>query len=326
MMRIGTIGSGPIVELFLDAVRQVDGVECTAVYSRQEDKARKLAALFNVRRTHTSLLDLFQDDQVDFVYIASPNSLHFEQASQAMASGKHVILEKPLTSTADEAFRLIEQAREQRRFLFEAITTLHFPNFQQARALLPQLGPIRLVQCSYAQYSSRYDKLMAGEVPNVFNPAFSGGCLYDLNIYNIHFVEGLFGSAKSVCYRANLAENGIDTSGIALLAYDGFVASCAGAKDSESPSFCLIQGSKGYIRFASPANVCSGFEFSVDGQAEWIDFQEESNRMVYELKSFADCHGRKDHAMAMSWLTHSLSVMRTAEAARKDAGIVFAAD
>ena len=326
MLRIGTIGSGPIVELFLDAVRQVDGVECTAVYSRQPQKARALADQFAVRKTYTRLEDLFSDEQVDFVYIASPNSLHFEQARLGLEMGKNVILEKPFTSTSEEAAHLIRLARKQDRFLFEAITTVHFPNYLKAKSLLPQLGPIKIVQCSYAQYSARYARLLAGEVTNVFDPAFSGGCLYDLNIYNLHFVQGLFGSPKSVLYRPNLAQNGIDTSGIALMDYDGFVATCAGAKDSVSPSFCIIQGEKGYIRFTSPSNVCSGFEFAVGDSVEWVDAQTDSNRMIYELRAFADCFERKDYETAWTWLDHSLGVMRTVEAARKDAGIVFAAD
>ena len=82
---------------------------------------------------------------------------------------------------------------------------------------MSSLGKIKLVQCNYSQYSSRYDKFLAGEIPNVFNPVFSGGALQDINIYNLHFVTGLFGKAKEVKYIANSAENGIDTSGIATI-------------------------------------------------------------------------------------------------------------
>ena len=340
-MKIGTIGTGPIVEVFLDAVRQVDGVACTAVYSRQEAKARALADAFGVHQTYTQLSDLMDDDNIDCIYIASPNSLHFEQAWLALEKGKHVILEKPFASTAEEAAHLIRLAEKNNRFLFEAITTLHLPNYLKARELLAQLGTIRLVQCSYVQYSARYDKLLAGEITNVFDPAFSGGCLYDLNIYNLHFVQGLFGPPKSVLYRPNLARNGIDTSGIALMMYDGFVASCAGAKDSVGPSFSLIHGSKGYIRFTSPAHMCLGFEFAVGDTMTWIDlqnsphhdtrlkagpYQKENNRMVHEIRAFADCFDRRDFKTARAWLDHSLNVMKTVESARKDAGIVFAAD
>lgn len=303
MMRVGTIGSGPIVELFLDAVRQVDGIECTAVYSRQPQKARALADRFSVQQIYTRLRDLFSDEQVDFVYIASPNSLHFEQARLALSMGKNVILEKPFTSTEEEAARLIRLARQQDLFLFEAITTVHFPDYLKAKSLLAQLGPIKLVQCNFAQYSARYARLLAGEVTNVFDPGFSGGCLYDLNIYNLHFVQGLFGSPKSVSYRPNLAPNGIDASGIVLLGYDGFVAACAGAKDSVSPSFAIIQGEKGYIRFTTPSNVLSGFEFAVGDSVEWFDGQTKSNRMVPELRAFADCFEKKTMRRPGSGLT-----------------------
>lgn len=325
-MKIGTIGTGPIVDLFLEAIQLVDPVACTAVCSRQEATARNLADKYGVQQIYTDYETMLNDKNVEFIYIATPNSLHFDQAKRAMEKGKHVIVEKPFTSTVEETEILIDLAMKNRLFLFEAITTIHFPNFIKAREMLAQLGTIKLVQCSYAQYSSRYNQLLAGEVTNVFSPAFSGGCLYDLNIYNLHFVTGLFGPAKSVQYFPNLAENGIDTSGIAVMTYDGFICTCAGAKDSASPSFATIQGTKGYIQFNSSANQCLTYEVNLGGSIETVNDQSETNRLVYELKAFEDCFQRQDLTTCHNWLSHTLAVMKVAVAARKSAGIIFAAD
>lgn len=325
-MKIGTIGTGPIVDLFLEAIQSVDRVACTAVCSRQEATARALADKHGVQRIYTDYNALLSDKNVDFIYIASPNSLHFQQAKQALDMGKHVIVEKPFTTTIEETLILIDLAKSHRLFLFEAITTIHNPNYKIAKEKLELLGTIKLVQCNYAQYSSRYDQLLSGVITNIFNPAFSGGCLYDLNIYNLHFVTGLFGLAKSVQYFPNLAENGIDTSGIAVLTYDDFVSTCAGAKDSCGPSFATIQGTKGFIQFNSSANRCQRFEVSIGGRIESINEQSESNRLVYELKAFADCFQRQDLTTCYAWLEHTLNVMKTAVAARKSAGIIFSAD
>jgi len=326
-MNIGTIGTGPIVDLFLDAVSRVDGVTCAAVCSRQAETARPLADKYGIGRIHTDYTAMLQDSTVDCVYIATPNSLHCDQARQALMAGKHVIVEKPFTSTAAEAESLIDLSRQKGLFLFEAITTIHFPNFLAARTQLASLGPVKLVQCNYSQYSSRYDKLLAGENPNIFNPAFSGGSLYDINIYNLHFVIGLFGPPKDIRYFPNRAENGIDTSGIAILAYDSFIAVCAGAKDSASPSFAIVQGIRGTLRFDSSVNQCQKGEIRVADQVTALDAQkEEPNRLVHELRAFSDCIRNDDRLMCDRWLDHSLAVIKAAEAARKSAGIVFAAD
>src|SRR5699024_5608849 len=109
--------------------------------------------------------DLYEE--IDFVYIASPNSLHFEQAKLALEHGKNVICEKPFTSTVKEAEKLISLAKEKGLMLFEAITTIHLPNYQAIKAQLSQVGTLKVVHCNYSQYSSRYTKLIQGELPNV---------------------------------------------------------------------------------------------------------------------------------------------------------------
>lgn len=325
-MRIGTIGTGVIVETFLEAVSEVQNVECTAVYSRKEETARKLADKFQIRQIYTDVDAMLEDDQVDFVYVASPNSLHYEYTLKALQKGKNVICEKPFTSTIEESEALIALAEKNRLFLFEAITTLHFPNFKRIKELLPTLGDVKIVQCNYSQYSSRYDKLMAGEVTNVFDPAFSGGSLVDINIYNLHFVIGLFGEPESVEYIPNKAKNGIDTSGIALLKYNRFVSTCAGAKDSHSPSFAVIQGTKGYIKVGSSANECISFEMGIGEAVVTFNEQKSSNRMLYEVMDFEKAYRQGDLEKSRDWLEHSLRVMKTVVRARETAGIIFDAD
>jgi len=211
-MKIGTIGTGVIVEGFLNAVMEVEDVECTAVYSRKEETARVLADKYSVKQVYTDYNALLKDENINYIYIASPNSMHYEYALKALQNGKNVICEKPFTSTVKEAEALVALAKEKNLFLFEAITTVHLPNYNKIKEKIQLLGELKLVQCNFSQYSSRYDKLLAGEVINVFNPAFSGGALQDINIYNLHFVTGLFGKSKLVKYAANIAENGIDTS------------------------------------------------------------------------------------------------------------------
>ncbi|CAH2212143.1 Gfo/Idh/MocA family protein [Tepidibacter aestuarii] len=325
-MKIGTVGTGVIVEEFLNAVKEVVNVECTAVYSRKEETARVLADNYNIKQIYTDYDKLLKDENVNFVYIASPNSMHYEYALKALQNGKNVICEKPFTSTVEEAGTLIELAKEKSLFLFEAITTLHLPNYNKIKEQIETLGEIKLVQCNYSQYSSRYDKFLEGIVTNVFNPVFSGGALADINIYNLHFVTGMFGKAKEVKYIANIAENGIDTSGIATLRYDDFVCECVGAKDSYSPSFVIIQGTKGYIKLNSPANQCLSFEIGIGDKVKTYNEQKFSNRMVYEVIEFINMYYNNDLKKCYKLLEHSLSVVDTVVMGRKDAGIVFAAD
>lgn len=327
MMNIATIGTGSIVDAILSAINELDDVTCTAMYSRKRETAQELAIKYGVGTIYTDLKSLFSDTNVDLVYIASPNSMHYEQAYQALQHGKHVVCEKPFTSTLQEAETLIALAKEKNLLLFEAISNIHLPNIKVIQEQLPKLGPIKLIQCNYSQYSRKYNDLLAGETPNVFNPHFSGGALMDINIYNLHLVMNLFGSPNTVSYTANKHANGIDTSGVVVLQYPEFIAECVGAKDTNSMNFVLIQGEKGYLQVVGGANGCREIKLQIGNEpAEAYNAQTKSNWLYYEWEAFRDIHANGDHKRCYELLEHSQSVMSVLMSARKDAGIVFAAD
>ncbi|UOQ86991.1 Gfo/Idh/MocA family protein [Gracilibacillus salinarum] len=325
-MKIGTIGTGLIVDVFLSAINKIDGIECVAMYSRKEETARPLAEKHHVETIYTDIKQLFMDPTIDFVYVASPNSFHYEHAYQALENGKHVICEKPFTSTARETKRLKELAKTNERMLFEGITNIHLPNYQLIKEHVNKLGKLKLVQCNYSQYSSKYGALLNGDLPNVFNPEFSGGALADINIYNLHFVLNLFGAPLSVNYTANKHPNGIDTSGILLMEYPDFIAECAGAKDTKSMNFVLIQGENGYIHVENGANGCQNVILHVDDQSSQLNNQTTANTLYYELLVFKDIFDNKDFDRCHELLDYSHSVMEVYETARKTANIVFPAD
>lgn len=325
-MKIGTIGTGSIVENFLSGIEQIEGVQCVAVYSRKAETGRRLAGNFNISKVYTDLDAMLNDKVIDFIYVASPNSLHYEQSLQALQRGKHVICEKPFTSTIGEVEELIKIAKENRLMLFEAITTIHLPNYRLIKENVFKLGRIRMVQCNYSQYSRKYNQLLAGETPNVFNPKFSGGALQDINIYNLHFVMNLFGVPEKIRYTANKHANGIDISGVLVLKYPGFICECVGCKDTQSMNLVQIQGEKGYLFVHQGANGCRQFSVHIGGEETIINQQENTNNLYYEMLAFTDIYNRRDFKRCYELLDYSLSVVKVVVAARKDAGIVFDAD
>ena len=326
-MKIATIGTGFIVDTFLASLQTIQGVECLAMYSRKLETAAALAQKYQIGLVYTEMDEMLANPEIDFVYVASPNSLHYEQTLKALQHGKNVICEKPFTSTARETEDLIRVARQNHLMLFEAITTIHLPNFHFLKENLFRLGKIRIIQCNYSQYSSRYNKFLAGETPNIFNPIFSGGALVDINIYNLHFVINLFGNPRAVRYYANRHPNGIDTSGILMMEYPDFLAECVGSKDSGSQSFAMIQGENGYLQVEEGANGCRKVIFHLkDNQEIRFDEQPNSNLLYYEMKRFHEIHQQQDFAACQALLDYSYGVMGVLEKVRQEAGILFPAD
>lgn len=316
-MKIGIAGAGMIVPTFLEAAALVDSMEIYGLFARKEEVRKEICEKYGIPVGYGSYEEFLKDGEIDAVYVALPNSLHFSFAKAALEAGKHVILEKPFTVTLSEARELAELSRKKGLWIFEAITTVYNPNYEKIQELLPRLGDVKLVQLNFSQYSSRYDKFKEGIISPVFDPSQAGGALMDINVYNIHFVVGLFGRPERVHYYPHM-ERGVDTSGVLLLEYPGFCASCVGAKDSASPFFAVIQGDRGYIQSEDAVNSLSSFVFKeTKGETKEYRLVERKERLFYELKTFAEYYERGDKEAFEKRLDHSLTVMEVLDEARQ---------
>lgn len=327
MLKLATIGTGSIVEMFLESLKPLKDITIYAVYSRKEETGRKLADKFKASVVYTNLEEMLNDKEIDCVYVASPNSLHYEQALAALQAKKHVLCEKPFTSTVKQFEHLVQTAKENNVFLMEAIINQHLPNYAALKQDLHKLGPLKMIQCNFSQYSSKYDAFLKGELPNVFNPVYSGGALSDINIYNLHFCIGLFGKPKTMKYLPNKADNGIDTSGTAILNYGDFIAVCTGCKDSRSRNMVQIQGEKGYLVVESESShMIHGYRLYIGKEETHTNISHYENWMSYEADDFIHMILNHDTSMWKSYIAESRDVMQIYEALRKDAGIFFACD
>ena len=326
MMKIGIAGNGKIVPEMLDAINQIEDIKVTAICARpqSEAKARAIADKHNFYLIYTDYAAMLQDDDLDFIYIAVPNSLHYSYAKQALEAGKNVICEKPFTVTAAQAQEISEITRRKQLFLFEAISLIYSPNFTYFKQNLNKIGKLRYVHANYSQYSSRYDKYLNHEVAPVFDPKLAGGSLYDLNIYNLHYIIGLFGKPDKITYNANLGFNGIDTSGTALLHYPEFTAICAAAKDSESINGIIFQGEQGYMHLVGAPNTSKLIEVHLKHQETTLVNKEQYNhRMTDEFIAFKQMYKAKDYHACYARLDHSLTVMQVLAQARENSNLNF---
>ena len=319
MINIAVLGTGKIIPEALGAIQASKKFHVANIWARphSRDKAAALAEKFNVPNFTTDLDEILNDAAIQFVYVGLANVAHYDYAKKFLAAGKNVIIEKPFAVTAAQTKDLIDTARGKRLYLFEAITTLHQPNFFAIRDALPKLGEIKIVLCNFSQYSSRYDAYKNHEVAPAFDPKLYGGALMDLNIYNLNFVVGLFGLPKKISYVANRGRNGVDTSGVATLEYENFLAQCVAAKDSGSQSFLSIQGDGGYILSRGTPNELNSFDLTIRGaDVQNFSLNKFDHRMVHEFVDFAEIFRRDDYSAMERGLKISLDVMTVVDAAR----------
>lgn len=325
-IRLGTIGSGMIVHSILDAVRVTEGITCGAVYSRTLEKGQELAEQYEASKVYANLEEMLADEDINFVYVASPNLLHYEQTKAALLAGKNVICEKPFCTRAKQARELVELAKERRLFLVDAVPTAFLPNFEILKQKLSEIGKIKLVLSNYSQYSSRYDLLKKGEIPNVFNPKFGGGCLMDINFYNVYLNVALFGKPREFVYFPNRYKSLVDTSGVLVMQYDGFVSQSAGAKDTWGVNSVQVEGEEGYIYIKDGSNGLAKIQVVTKEKEEVFNCQENSNRWFYEVQNMTKMILEDDHAQNDRNLEVMMEVIEVLESARKEAGILFPGD
>lgn len=315
IIKIGLVGTGMIAREVLDMLGTYfpGKVEVTSIYSRNRtvEKAHKLAADFQIPSVYTIFDEMLSKEDVDFIYVANANHVHFEYARMALEAGKNVIVEKPICPSVNETQELIQLALRHHLYLFEAVSLLHMPNMQKVAELLPELGKVRIVECNYSQYSSRYDRYLQHELTPVFDPRCCGGALLDLNIYNVNFVVGLFGMPVSAQYYPNKGYNGIDTSGTLVMRYPHFVALCTGAKDCAAPSFCTIQGEKGWLQVVGTPNELKEVKVHVGKTERSYALNQYNHRLVHEFEQFIAMYQEQNFEKMKLFLDISLNVMKT---------------
>ena len=325
MIKLGIVGAGKIVQVFLSITKDLPEIELTAIIGVEQDKENMmgLQEKYGIQEVYTEFDKALTNLEIDTIYIALPNDLHYSFTKRALEAGKNVICEKPFTLSLEQLLDLEKTAHENKVILVEAITNQYLPNYESIKNEIKKIGDIKIVECNYSQYSSRYDLFKEGTILPAFNPKKGGGALMDINIYNIHFVLGLFGKPMSVSYAANV-ENGIDTSGILSLDYDDKKVICIGSKDSSADIRSVIQGTRGSIIVNGPTNVLGNYSKQMNRE-DPSSFNDNTHphRMYNEFVEFSRMIETKDFEAAKERMTHSKNVMEIVDLALADSGIVL---
>ena len=307
-MKLGIVGSGMIAETVLGFIDEV-GFEEIYLCGRKssEQKVLDLAEDFEVSKVFFDYDELLSSD-VDLVYIALLNDMHYEYSRRALEACKHVAVEKPATITKEELVELNQIAKKNNVYLFEAMSIYHMPAFKELQKDLSLVGNLKMVCFNYSQVSSRYRRFVEGETLPVFDPKHNGGALRDLNVYNLAAMVGLFGMPQSVEYASNI-EKGVDTSGVLLADFDSFKVCCIAAKDSSAPGPSTIQGDAATICIYPNVNGMTEYDVifnDSDSETKEVDLSDGSHRLFFEFAEFLRIIEENDRGYADKLMEYSL--------------------
>lgn len=286
MIKYGVIGSGWIAEEFVKGAETVDGLQFAAMYSRTYEKGKEFAEKFGCENIYTDINE-FAESDIDAVYIASPNSLHYEQSKLMLEKGKHVLCEKPITITPDEFEELFALAESKKLVYTEAIMMMHSPLKNEVKNALGKIGKITSAHFDFSQLSSKYKALVEGKNPNIFNPEMKTGCLRDLGIYCFYPAVEFFGLPEKISASAGFVYTGADGYGTTVLDYADKQVTLTYSKIGQDYLGSQIFGDKGTITIESISKLTNAKIHFSDGNVEEITTEIDKHiLMAYEAENF----------------------------------------
>jgi len=252
-VRWGILSTADIgVRKVIPGIRKAARCEVVAIASRDGEQARAVADQLGIPSAHASYEALLADPGVDAVYIPLPNHMHMDWTIAALRAGKHVLCEKPLAMTADDAQRMVDVAHETGLHLMEAFMYRQHPSWVAAMDLVEsgRIGTLTAVQSWFSYYNDD-----ATNIRNIVE--YGGGALFDIGCYTINLSRMVFGG-EPLHIQASVRRDratGVDALVSAILDFDGGIASFTCAIRSESDQRVHIYGTKGRISIDIPFNI-----------------------------------------------------------------------
>jgi len=341
-VRMGIIGAGSIAlrglfpHLTMDDVSS--RVRITAVCDPVLERAQAAAAKFNVPAAYATLEDLLEAGNVDAVSICSPIGVHFEQGMLAVANGTHVHFNKSMTTTVDEANRLIEAAHARGVKLVSSPGEMLRPRHQKIKQMLQEGALGRLTWAvtgsAFGTYHEDEASVRSGDDPLTnINPAWyfrrpGGGPLYDMTVYGLHAMTGILGPARRVTafsgvrihereFRGQTLPTDMDDNTLMVLDFgDAFFAFVYGVAAGSLPNLGrpLIFGTNGVIN----GSTINGKPIEYEGMALDAEFGMNGSlpHVTGAHRTMEEAHVYEDVMQLVDWILDDRPTLATAEHAR----------
>lgn len=262
VLRWGIIGAAEIAKTWFEGVQMHTKQNIVAVASRTPGKASEWAREMglvgdaNLPAAHDSYEALLARDDIDAIYVCTLPTAHAEHALLAIAAGKHVLIEKPVTMNSAEARAVFAAGKEAGVLVMEAMWSRYLPQFDIARQLRDSngLGEISLVQASFCQDNRWMDRLWK---------ASHGDVLFDCGVYPISFVQMFLGNPTKIQAIGRVRPDGIDEEVTLYLDFEGgarAVITVSGV--SAAPHHASVSGERAVLDFHAPFFIPSGLDLS----------------------------------------------------------------
>lgn len=249
----GVLGTADIaLSKVIPAMQRSDLSPVTAIASRSSDRAQDAASGLGIEKAYGSYEALLADPDIEAVYIPLPNHLHREWTMEAARAGKHVLCEKPLAMTSEDAREMVAACSEAGVMLMEAFMYRLHPMWQLVRDRIAAgaIGELRSVQTIFS-----YFNVDPEDIRNIRDAG--GGALYDIGCYAINTARMLFQSEPEVVKATIRRDRGFGTDVVtsAVLEFGGGHSTFVCSTQMEPDQRVAIHGTTGRLVVEIPYNI-----------------------------------------------------------------------
>ena len=317
------LGTGVIANQMAEAL-QKNGKSIYSVANRTHEKAVQFAKKYNIAKVYDNMNDVFDDPEVDVVYITTPHNTHIEFMKKAINHGKHILVEKSITLNSDELNEALTLADEKNVVVGEAMTIFHMPIYKELKRIIDSgtLGKINLITMNFGSFKE-YDMNN-----RFFNRNLAGGAMLDIGVYALSFIRWFMDSKPTkILSQVKTAPTGVDEqAGILLMNPAGEMATVTLSLHAKQPKRATIAFDKGYIEiFEYPRAMEATITYTGDGHKETISAGETADALSYEVADMeaAVCSGDLSTIESLMHLNYSQDVMHIMTEIRNNWGMKY---
>lgn len=289
-LRWAIVGTGTISGSVVPDLASCADVAVVTVQSRDATKAARFAQEFAIPASTGDYAAVLGDDTIDAVYLATPFATHHDMARRALLAGKHVLVEKPMAMNAAEVADLFAIAKQEQRFVMEAMWMKFNPAFRRLQKEIAggRIGEVRSMRAAFSMPmpqggGSRWDL------------ARSGGALLDQGIYPVTLAHAFLGTPESVHAAGTTRQDGLDLAQHFTLEFGGgsFAQGASGMTEFSDLS-ASVHGTKGWIVLPTPFWSTTSLEIHADdlrtvmSDPARVDLPREGNGYVPMLREVTE--------------------------------------
>ena len=317
-IRWGIIGLGNIANQFATDLKLIEEAELVAVASRSIDKANEFAVRHNCTNFYGMYDELFSDEQVDIIYIATPHDSHAELSIKAMENGKHVLCEKPLSLSYNDALRMTEASKKHNKFFMEAFWTRFIPSIKELLAKVKngEIGEVKYVNADFAFINRELGTRLTDK-------KLGGGALYDIGVYPLFLSYVALGIPKEIIAKSTYHTTGVDLQTTMILQYESAQAVLHAGLVSASDMKATISGTVGRIDVDSPWFMTEGYSIIKYEQEEKFNIPNIGKGYAHEAIECHDCIKNNQIESKLWSHQNSLDLSKITEDVRKQIGLKF---